>query len=176
MLDSNAVYIYMNWAMKWLLQKYRENQSKFFAKRDLSWHVRVVVGKDEQLTFDADESTDDDNAYTYLIIVHVLDQCAQNSEFVVALLRNVLIRVKQIHSNIKFAFIRSDNSSCYHSAQTVLSLPKISYESGIQICRIDFCYPQSSKGPCNRYAAVIKSYVCCFLDEKKLCNYCSRIR
>ena len=82
------------------------------------------------------------------------------------LLRNVLIRVKQVDHSIKFACIRSDTASCYHLAQTVLSLPKISYKSGIQIRRINFYDPQGSKGPCDRYAAVIESHVRCFLNEK----------
>ena len=82
------------------------------------------------------------------------------------LLRDVLIRVKQVDRNVKFAYIRFDNAGCYHSAQTVLSLPKISYESSIQIRRIDFCDPQGSKSPCDRYAAVIKSHVRRFLNEK----------
>ena len=138
-LVNNALNIYMDWEMKRLPQKYREGQSDFFWKHDLSWHISVVVDKNEQLTSDADENTDDNNAYTYLIIVHVFDHCVQDSEIVVALLRDVLLRVQQVDRSIKFAYISSDNAGYYHSAQTVLSLPNISYESGIQIRRIDFC-------------------------------------
>ena len=83
-----------------------------------------------------------------------------------AVLRDVLLRVKQVDRNVKFAYIRSDNTGCYHSVQTVLSLPQISYELGIHIRRIDICDPQRSKDPCDRYAAVIKSHVRGFLNEK----------
>ena len=148
-LGNNAVYIYMDWAMKWLPQKYRQGQSDFFEEHGLSWHISVVVHKSEQLTSDDDESTDDNNAYTCLIFVHVFDHCMQESEFVMALLRDVLLRVQQVDRNIKFAYIRSDNAGCYHSAQAVPSLPKTSYESGIQIRHIDFCDPQGGIGPCD---------------------------
>ena len=165
-LGNNAVYIYMDWAMKWLSQKYRESQSDFFGKHCLSWHISVVVCKNEQLTADADENTDDNNASAYLIIVHAFDHYVQDSEIVVALLRDVLLRVQQVDRNIKIACITFDNADCYHLAQTVLSLLKISYESGIQIRRIDFCDPQGGKGPCDRYTAVMKSHVRHFLNEK----------
>ena len=65
----------MDWAMKWLPHKYREDQSDFFGKHGFSWHISVVVRKNEQLASDADENTEDNNAYTYLIIVHVFDHC-----------------------------------------------------------------------------------------------------
>jgi hypothetical protein len=171
-LANNSVYIHMDWAMKWLPEKYRESQSHFFGKRGLSWHISVVARKNEQSisnpeeTIGDDGSTEDENAYSYLIIVHVFDHCVQDSEAVVAILRDVLTRTKRGDSSIKNAFIRSDNAGCYHSAQTILSLPRISYQTNIQVRRIDFCDPQGGKGPCDRYAAVIKSHVRRFLHEK----------
>jgi hypothetical protein len=96
----------------------------------------------------------------------VFDHCVQDSQTVVGILHDVLIRTKRIDSSIKNAYIRSDNAGCYHSAQTILSLPQISHESKIHIRRIGFCDPQGGKGPCDRYAAVIKSHVRRFLSEK----------
>ena len=90
----------------------------------------------------------------------------QDSQIVVALLRDVLLRVKQVDRNVRFAYITSNNTGYYHSAQTVLLLSKISHESGIQIRRIDFYDPQGGKGPSDQYAAVIKSHVHRFLNEK----------
>ena len=171
-LNNNSLYIYMDWAMKWLPEKYREGQSNFFGKRGLSWHISVVVRKNEHPilntddTIDEDTSTEDENAYGYLIIVHVFDHCVQDSETVVAILRDVLIRTKHADSSIQNAFIRSDNAGCYHSAQTILALPQISYETNSLIRRIDFCDTQGGKGPCDWYAAVIKSHVRRFLNEK----------
>ena len=171
-LANDSVYIYMDWAIKWLPEKYREGQSSFFGKRGLSWHISVVVRVNEQAISNPetnavqDASVEDENAYSYLIIVHVFDQCMQDSQAVIAILRDVLIRTKRVDSSIKNAYIRSDNADCYHSAQTILSLSQISRDSKIRIRRIDFCDPQGGKGPCDRYAAVIKSHVRRFLDEK----------
>ena len=75
-------------------------------------------------------------------------------------------RTKRVDGSINNAFIRSDNAGCSHSAQTILSLPQISYETNIRIQQIDFCDPQGGQGPCDRYAAVIKSHVRHFLNEK----------
>ncbi|CAF3420316.1 unnamed protein product [Rotaria socialis] len=171
-LADDSVYIHMDWAMKWLPEKYREGQSNFYGKRGLSWHISVVARKNEQSAKDPDEtiseenSVEDENTYSYLIIVHVFDHCIQDSEAVIAILRDVLLRIKQVDDTVKDAYIRSDNAGCYHSAQTIFSLPLISNESKIRIRRIDFCDPQGGKGPCDRYAAVIKSHVRRFLDEK----------
>ena len=132
----------------------------------------MVVRKNEEpisnrnQTTDENLSSDEENAYSHLIIVHVFDYCIQDSEAVVVILRDVLIRTKRVDGSINNAFIRSDNAGCFHSAQTILSLPQISYETNIRIQRIDFCDPQGEKGPCDRYAAVIKSHVCRFLNEK----------
>ena len=172
-LDDNSVYIYMDWAMKWLPEKYREDQSEFFGKRGLSWHISVIVRKNTQWTSVNDQSesenkfVEDDNGHLHLIIVHVFDHCVQDSKAVVSILHDVLMRVKHVDGNIKNAYVRSGNAGCYHSAQTILSLPQISYESMIHVCRIDFCDSQCGKGPCDRYAAVIKSHARCFINEER---------
>ena len=166
----------MDWAMKWVPEKYREGQSDFFAKRGLSWHISVVVRKNEhsnrnpQRNINDEDSTENENAYSYLIIVHVFDHCVQDSEATVAILRDVLIRTRRVDSSITNAYTRSDNADYYHSAQTILSLPQISHESKIHICRIDFCDSQGGKRPYDRYAAVIKSHVRRFLSEKHNVN------
>ena len=162
----------MDWAMKWLPEKYREDQSEFFGKQGLSWHISVIVRKNTQWASVNDQSesenkfVEDENGHLHLIIVHVFDHCIQDSEVVVSILRDVLLRVKHVDGSIKNAYVRSDNAGCYHSAQTILSLPRIFYESMIHVCRMDFCDPQGGKGPCDRYAAVIKSHVRRFLNEK----------
>ena len=123
-----------------------------------------IVNPDETINQDAFD--EDENMYSHLIIVHVFDHCVQDSEIVVGILSDVLLHVKQADVNVKNAFIRSDNAGCYHSAQSIFSLTKISQEINIHIRRIDFCDPQGGKGPCDRYAGIIKSYVRRFLNEK----------
>jgi hypothetical protein len=174
-LSNDTVFIYLDWAMKWLPEKFREPQSDFFGKRGLSWHISVVIRTNRnangiELSDDEDDSpTTESNTrrsrYSQTIFVHVFDECTQDSEAVIAILRDVLIRTKALDSSINNAFLRSDNAGCYHSAQTILSLPLLSTETKVTILRMDFCDPQGGKGPCDRYAAVIKANIRRHLNE-----------
>ena len=110
-------------------------------------------------------SQDEGKRFQYKIFVHVFDDCSQDSETVVAIINDVLARVKQTDPQIRKAFLRSDNAGCYHSANTIVSAKQVSDKSGIEINRIDFCDPQGGKGPCDRYAAVIKSNIRRYLNE-----------
>jgi hypothetical protein len=58
-LANSSVYVYMDWAMKWLPEKYREGQSDFFGKRGLSWHISVIVRKNEHSIPNLEENIDD---------------------------------------------------------------------------------------------------------------------
>ena len=44
-VDSASCLIVMDWAMKYLPQRYRERMSDFFGKRGRSWHVSAVITK-----------------------------------------------------------------------------------------------------------------------------------
>ena len=44
-VDSASCLIVMDWAMKYLPQRYRERMSDFFGKRGRSWHVSAVIRK-----------------------------------------------------------------------------------------------------------------------------------
>lgn len=46
-MDTETVFIYIDWAMKWLPMRYREAQRDFFAKRGLSWHVSYVIRRSD---------------------------------------------------------------------------------------------------------------------------------
>jgi hypothetical protein len=128
---------------------------------------------EHEMTDLSGENNDDNNvidekqkhSFKYKVFVHVFDQCTQDSETVVAILNDVLSHVKETDPEIKNAFIRSDNAGCYHSANTLVSAKRISEKTGIAIKRIDFCDPQGGKGPCDRYAAVIKSNIRRYLNE-----------
>jgi hypothetical protein len=128
---------------------------------------------EQEMTDLSEEINDDTNvidkkekySFKYKVFVHVFDQCTQDSETVVAILSDVLCRIKDTDPQIKNAFIRSDNAGCYHSANALVSAKQISEKTGISIRRVDFCDPQGGKGPCDRYAAVIKSNVRRYLNE-----------
>ncbi|CAF2038615.1 unnamed protein product [Rotaria magnacalcarata] len=188
-LSNNEIYLNLDWAMKFLPIKSREPQSEFFGKRGISWHITVVSDNN---TFDTDSDVSDSSQevndhemtdllkktkmmgvsketetknFRYKVFVHVFDQCSQDSETIGTILNDILCRVKETDPQIKSAFIRSDNVDCYHSANTLVSAKQISEKTGIAIRRIDFCDPQDDKGPCDRYAAVIKSNIRRYLNE-----------
>ena len=52
------------------------------------------------------------HSFKYKVFVHVFDQCTQDSDTIVAILNDVLCRVKETDPQTKNAFIRSDNAGC----------------------------------------------------------------
>ena len=42
-LGNDGVLIIMDWAMKYMPQRYREKMTDFFGKRDINWHVRCFI-------------------------------------------------------------------------------------------------------------------------------------
>lgn len=111
----------------------------------------------------------------------MFDQVTQDSDAVLSILEDILVKIKTRNPLIQDACIRSDNAGCYHSAQTILSLPQLSASTNIKIRRFDFSDPQGGKGSCvtffpnycycfdvgssDRYAAVLKSHVRRYLNE-----------
>ncbi|CAF1206742.1 unnamed protein product [Adineta ricciae] len=184
-MSENSIFLNLDWAMKWNPVYYREGQAAFFGKKGISWHITVVSMKqagadeDDGSSSDVDESddssvdADDDDeeaeksnneafrkiALEHKIFVHVFDQVTQDSDAVLAILQDVLTRVKAHNPNIKNAYIRSDNAGCYHSAQTIIGLRQLSLNTNITIIRFDFSDPQGGKGSSDRYSAVLKSHV-----------------
>ena len=170
-LSNNEIYLNLDWAMKFVPIKSREPQSEFFGKRDISWHITVVLKTDasvvsgnntsdinsdnsqqaneHEMTGLSQENEDDDsviykietNCFKYKVFVRVFDQCSQDSETIVTILNDVLCRVKETNPQIKSAFIRSDNPGCYHSTNTLVAAKQISERTGIAIKQTDFCDP-----------------------------------
>ncbi|CAF0765860.1 unnamed protein product [Didymodactylos carnosus] len=151
--------------MKWLPAKYRELQSDFFGKRGISWRISVVTKKHNINAVDQEgqksdgetgDTLDDNTAegisnnfsqYQHTVFVHAFDQCTQDAETVRAIIQDVLQKIKVTDSHVKQAYIRSDNAGCYHSAETILSIPQISKNTGITI--LDFSDPQGCKAACD---------------------------
>jgi hypothetical protein len=145
--------------------QYREGQAAFFGKKGISWHITVVSTKpdndsdyDQADEDDSSSSTDDEDdeecqnktinkiALDHSVFVHVFDQVTQDSEAVLSILQDILMKIKRRNPMVDHAFLRSDNAGCYHSAQTILSLPQLSLDTGIAIRRFDFSDPQGGKG------------------------------
>ena len=151
-LDTSSVFITQDWAMKYLPRKYRESQSDWYGKRGISWHISVAVRRRN----DHLESQG---------LIHVIQKCSQGSCAVVAIMAHVLKTLKQENPEIQRAFFRQDNAGCYHSAATVLTVPAIVRESGIQVVELGFSDPQGGKVPADRMAATIKGHLNRFVNE-----------
>ena len=151
-LDTSSVFITQDWAIKYLPRKYRESQSDWYGKRGISWHISVAVRRRN----DHLESQG---------LIHVIQNCSQGSCAVVAIMAHVMKTLKQENPEIQRAFFRQDSAGCYHSAATVLTVPAIVQESGIQVVELGFSDPQGGKGPADRMAATIKGHLNRFVNE-----------
>lgn len=76
----------------------------------------------------------------------MFDQVTQDSDAVLSIIKHIFLQIKAQNTLIENAYIRADNAGCYHSAQTILSLPQLAAITGITIKRFDFSDPQGGKG------------------------------
>ena len=146
-LNDQSVLVIMDWAMKYLPQRYREQMSDFYGKRGKSWHVACVVFKTGE------------NEFSVETIVHIFDSCIQDWFSVASIVKHVLVTIKQEHPIVKTAYLRSDNAGCYHNASLILSLKSIGERAGISVRRYDFSDPQSGKDVCDRKIAPMKGHI-----------------
>ena len=151
-LDETKVLITQDWAMKWLPQRYRETQAEWFGKRGISWHISVVVRRvNEELQ--------------HQTFVHIVEDCSQDANSVIQLLRHTLKALKHEHPEIEAASLRQDNAGCYHSVAMVSACRLMAEDAGIRVERVDFSDPQGGKGACDRKAATVKAHVRRFINE-----------
>ena len=120
-LNDESVLVIMDWAMKYLPQRYREQMSDFYGKRGKSWHVSCVVCKSSE-----------NASYNVETVVHVFDSCTQDWFSVASI----------VEHDVKAAYLKSNNAGCYHNASLILSLKSIGERTGISVRRYDFSDPQ----------------------------------
>ena len=73
-LDERSCLIVMDWAMKFLPQRFRERMSDFFGKRGKSWHVSAVITKPKGGRLEVD------------CLVHIFNACTQDSFAVLSII------------------------------------------------------------------------------------------
>ena len=124
-LQTSSVLITQDWAMKFLPQKYRETQADWFAKRGISWHISVVARKiaDDKLQHQA--------------FVHIVENCSQDSNLVVSIIRHTLQELKKEHLEITTAFLRQDNAGCYHSFTMLAACQNMKEATDIKVERVN---------------------------------------
>ena len=146
-LSSNAVLIILDWAMKYLPRKFREDNCDWFAKRGIPWHISVVFRKNPEL-----ESI----AYIHLFDSNVV----QGSATTTAVILDVAQSIKHQFPEINSFHLWSDNAGCYKSSETIQTL----FCSKL-FASYDFCEMQDGKGACDRIAATIKSAIRRYVNE-----------
>ena len=97
--------------------------------------------------------------------MHILDNCNQDSPVVIRIIIHVLQTLKQEYSEIRRAFLRSDNAGCYHSSVMLSAYRFMEELTGIAIARVDFSDPQGGKGSCDRKAANVKAHFQRWINE-----------
>ncbi|KAK3737607.1 hypothetical protein QZH41_001578 [Actinostola sp. cb2023] len=152
-LDDESCMIVMDWAMKFLPQRYRERMSEFFGKRGRSWHVSAVITKHN-------------GKFVVECFFHIFDNCTQNSFAVASIIEHLLKTIKKESPQMTKVYFRSDNAGCYHSGQLLLSLSFIGQRTGITPVRYDFSDPQSGKDICDRKTASMKAHMRRWVNEK----------
>ena len=151
-VDEENILIVNDWAMKFLLQRYRESQADWFGMQGISWHISVVYCRL-------------DGVLQWQGFIHIIESCNQESSSVVKIMQDVLSTIKLDNKEVSGAYLRQDNAGCYHSSSTILSCPVISASTGVKIHRIDFSDLQGGKGAADRLAATCKSHVRIFINE-----------
>ena len=151
-LDNSSVLIVLDWAMKFIPRKYRESQADWFGKRGISWHISVAMKNPPGKTLQM------------LTLVHVFEKSNQDSLYVLAIIDDVIEKLKSAIPGLNSISFRQDNAGCYHSAATILGVRQLAVKHNVSV-RIDFSDPQGGKGPCDRKAASIKNHMRSYLNS-----------
>ena len=101
-LNNETAFIIMDFAMKFLSQKYRESMASWFGKSGNGMHVMCVIFKENgQLV-----------KRTYIAFI---GKTPQNFGAVIAIYESCLQQIRKDSSNIKYIIDKSDNAGCYHT-------------------------------------------------------------
>ncbi|XP_076070558.1 uncharacterized protein LOC143042174 [Mytilus galloprovincialis] len=146
-MGPNDILIVLDWAMKFLPRRYREDQSNWFAKRCLSWHIGVAFRRR--------------NVIESLAFNHIFNgQIPQDSYATSAVILDIVNDLKEQDNSIDKIHLWSDNAGCYKSSETIYAL----YCSKF-VTSYDFCEAQSGKGACDRTAATLKSSIRRYINQ-----------
>lgn len=146
-MKENEIFIVCDWAMKFLPRKYREDQSDWFAKRGIPWHLSIAFRKIS-------------NSLQSLGFIHIFsNQTAQDSHTTSGIIGDVISTIREDNQNSTF-HIWSDNAACYKSSEMMTQLFNLG-----KVQTYNFCEAQNGKGPCDRTAATVKSAVRRYINQ-----------
>ena len=152
-LDETSVFLTQDWTMKFIPKKFRESQKDWFAKCGITWHITVATkkGNDGQLEM--------------LTFVHIFQSCSQEYVIVLAIISDIIERLKNIMPKLRSVSYRQDNAGCYRNGPNIFHAELLGNCHSVTIKQIDFSNLQGGKGACNRNAATIKSHMHLHLNE-----------
>ena len=153
-LGKDSVSLVQDWAVKYLPRQHRESQTNWFAKRRIPWHITVVI-----------RHAPASHVLETMTFVHIFPSCSQDSCTVLAVMGDILKKLKKAMPNLKNVFYCEDNAGCYHSASTIIGAKVQVEKAGVTLKRLDFSDPQEGKGARDRKAASIKAHMRIFLNE-----------
>ena len=153
-LNRYTALLVMDLEMKYLPRKFRESQCDWFAKRGIPWRITIVLTRPYQ-SGPLEKQT----------IAHVFQSCPQESVAVTAILRDVLVTLKELRPELEKVYRKQDNSGCYHCGSTIVGSTSASGVLGVKVERFDFSDPQGGKGQADRQAATIKGHIGIYLNE-----------
>ena len=128
--------------------------SDFYGKRGKSWHVPSFIFRSGS------------ESHSVETFVRVFDTCTQDWLTVVSILEDLLSTIKEEHKNVSMAYLKSDNTGCYHNTSLITSLKSIGERTGIHVRRFDFSDPQSGEDICDRKIAPMKGHIQRWVDER----------
>ena len=131
--------------LKFLLRKFRESRTDWFAKRGISWHLTVAFRRG------------DDQKLQMMTFVNVFRSCSQDSCTVLSVMSDVVRQLREAHPRIENIYYWQDDAGCCHCGTTIVGAELISQQHGVSVRRMDFCDLQAGEGACDRKAASIKT-------------------
>ena len=106
-LKEDEIYVHMDWAMKFMPQKFREKQEEFFGKRGINWHISCVVFQEK-------------NYLSCLTFIHLFESVSQYVDAIIGITDSVFEQIKKQLGKKKI-YLRTNNAGCYHNNAGCLS-------------------------------------------------------
>ena len=109
---------------------------------------------------------DEEKQFGVTVYSHIFHQTvSQNSNLVVALMRQTLQEQKTKHPEVTDAYYSSDCAGSYASSDVLIPLKHMETLTGMCVRCYDFSEPQAGKGHCDRSSADQKSHVTRYRNE-----------
>ena len=94
-----------------------------------------------------------------LTFYHIFKASSQDSNPVLAVMTDVIQKLKSIMPSLTTIYYRQDHTGYYHCGHVIISSTKLGQKEGIVLNRIDISDPQGGEGVCDHRAATIKSHM-----------------